>query len=199
MDNIFKKERIVMAAKLREEYCALSSEELLQKVYDLGVAYETNSYSCSQSTVASLYRVLDFPDALVKASTSNAGGTALHLFGSCGGLVGGIMVLDYFFGRPFELMSDREKIQDPNIDTLLAAQPIASSLCDKYVKEYGSITCAHIQRQLYGRVFWLEDMDDFQKLDDAGGHSNPEKCPRIVGNAARWTMEILFNNGGVER
>jgi hypothetical protein len=183
-------------AKIRAEYQSLSPGELLQKVYDLGVAYEMNSFSCSQSTVASLFRVLDFPDALVKASTSNAGGTALQLVGSCGGLVGGIMVLDYFFGRPFDLMSDTEKIQDPNIDTLMAAQPIAKSLCDKYVNEYGTITCAHIQRQLYGRVFCLEDMDEFGKMDEAGGHSNPEKCPHIVGNAAKWTMEIILENGG---
>ena len=188
-----------MAVEIRAEYQSLSQEELLQKVYDLGVAYEMHSFSCSQSTVASLYRVLDFPEAIVKASSSNAGGTALQLVGSCGGLVGGIMVLDYFFGRPFELMSDTETIQDPNIDTLMAAQPIARSLCDKYVAEYGTITCAHIQRQLYGRLFWFDDMDEFQRFDEAGGHSNPQNCPHIVGNAAKWTMEIILGNGGMDR
>ena len=186
-----------MAEKVREEYRSLSTGELMQKAYDLGVAYEMNSFSCSQSTVASLYRILDFPDVIVKAATSNAGGTALQLVGSCGGLVGGIMVLDYIFGRPIELMSDREFIQT-NIDSLMAAQPIAKALCDKYVDEYGTITCAHIQRQLYGRVFCLENDDEFQKFDEAGGHSNPEKCPHIVGTAARWTMEIILNNRGVE-
>ena len=82
-----------MAARVREEYRSLSTGELLQKAYDLGVAYEMNSFSCSQSAVASLYRILDFPDVIVKAATSNAGGTALQLVGSCGGLVGGIMGL----------------------------------------------------------------------------------------------------------
>ena len=57
-----------MAERVREEYRGLSREELLQKVYDFGAAYEINSFSCSQSTVAALYRVFDFPDALVKAS-----------------------------------------------------------------------------------------------------------------------------------
>ena len=187
-----------MINRVREEYRMLSPQELLQKVYELGVAYEMNSFSCSQSTVASLYRVLDFPDALVKASCSNAGGTALQIIGTCGGLVGGIMVLDYFFGRPFEHMSDREMIQDPNIKELFDAQPIARALCDKYVEEYGTITCANIQRQLYGRFFSLEDEDEFRKLDEAGGHSNPEKCPHIVGNAARWAMEILLEKKGIE-
>jgi len=140
-----------MAAQVRGKYRGLSREKLLQKVYDLGAAYEIHSFSCSQSTVAALYRVLDFPDALVKAASSNAAGTAMQLVGTCGGLVGGIMVLDSFFGRPFEHMSDNEVIQDPN-----------------------------------------------RKLEEAGAHSNPEKCPRIVGNAARWTMEILLDNGAVK-
>jgi hypothetical protein len=187
-----------MATHVRKQYQTSSPEELLQTVYDLGAAYEIHSFSCSQSTVAALYRVLDFPDALVKASCSNAGGTAMQLVGTCGGLVGGIMVLDYFFGRPFEHMSDKEVIQKPNINDLFVAQPAARSLVSKYIDEYGTITCANIQLQLYNRFFYLEDEDEFRKLEEAGAHSNPEKCPRIVGNAARWTMEILLDRGAVE-
>ena len=36
-----------------------------------------------------------------------------------------------------------------------------------------------------------------KNLGEAGGHSNPEKCPRVVGNAAKWTMEILLDQGAV--
>lgn len=101
----------------------------------------------------------------------------------------------YFFGRPFEHMSDKEIIQDPNLNDLFAAQPMASALSDKYFKEYGTINCINIQRQVYDRFFYLED--EFKKLDEAGGHSNPEKCPRIVGNATRWAMEVLLDYGAV--
>jgi hypothetical protein len=121
----------------------------------------------------------------------------MQLVGSSGGLVGGIMVLDYFFGRPFEHMSDEELIQD-NINDLFVAQPVARSLVTKYIGEYGTITGANIQLQLYNRFFYLEDMEEFKKLEEAGAHSNPQKCPRIVGNAARWTLEILLDNGSVE-
>ena len=183
-----------MAPKIRKEYSSLSTDELLKKVYELGVAYETNSFSCSQCTVAALHRILDFPDVLVKAACTGAGGTASQLVGTCGALTGGLMVLDYFFGRPFEHMSDKEMIQDPNISDLMAAMSISESLADNYFSEYGTITCANIQRQLYGRIFWLDDEEEFQKLDKAGGHSDPEKCPRIVGNAARWTLEIILKN-----
>jgi len=186
-----------MPDALRKEFRVLPREELLQKVYDFGVAYESHSFSCSQSAVAALYRVLDFPSALVKASCSNAGGTAGHLVGTCGGVVGGMMVLDYFTGRPFEHMSDKEVIEDPNVNDLSAAIEVAKWLPKKYMEEYGSINCVNIQFQIYGRPFYLEDPDEMQKLEEAGGHSNPEKCPRVVGNAAKWTMEILLDKGAV--
>ena len=80
---------------------------------------------------------------------------------------------------------------------LAEAQLVARQLPQKYIEEYGTINCANIQLQLYGRVFYLEDPEEMQKLEEAGAHSNPEKCPRIVGNAAMWTMEILLDKGAV--
>jgi hypothetical protein len=41
-------------------------------------------------------------------------------------------------------------------------------------------------------------MDEFNKLEEAGGHSDPNKAPRIVGNAARWVMEMLLDKGAVK-
>lgn len=181
-----------MNSCVRPAYRNLSSADLMQKAFELGVAYEMNSFSCSQSTVAALHRLLDFPEVIVKAASSNAGGTALQLMGTCGGLVGGIMVLDTFFGRPFEHMSDTEIIQDPNIDDLGAAHPKAKALYDKYNSEYGTIICANIQRRLFGRTYYLADADEMQKFNADGGHSDPKKCPRMVGNAARWVMEIIL-------
>jgi len=187
-----------MGAKVNEPYRGLARDELLNKAYDLGAAYEKNSFSCSQSTVAALHRILGFPDVLVKAACSNAAGTAWQLMGTCGGLVGGIMVLDYYFGRPFEHMSDQEVIMDPNVNDLFSSQPVARLLVNKYVGTYGTFTCGNIQQQTFGRVFYLEDPQEFQKLEDAGGHSDPQKAPRIVGNAAKWTLEILLDKGAVE-
>lgn len=187
-----------MSAKVTESFQNLSREELLDKAHELGAAYEQNSYSCSQCTVAALHRILGFPDVLVKAACSNAAGTAWQLMGTCGGLVGGIMVLDYYFGRPFEHMSDQEVVMDPNINELFVAQPVARMLLDKYIENYGSFTCANIQQQTFGRVYYLEDPKEFEKLEAAGGHSDLQKAPRIVGNAARWALEVLLDKGAVE-
>ena len=189
---------LATAVKVTEPYRNLSREKLLRKAYELGAAYETKSYSCSQCTVAALHRILGFPDVLVKAACSNAAGTAWQLVGTCGGLVGGIMVLDYYFGRPFEHMSDKEIVTDPNINDLFSAQRIARMLFDKYIETYGTITCANIQLQIYGRMYYLEDPQEFEKMEKAGGHSNPQKAPRIVGDASRFVLEILLDNGAVK-
>jgi len=73
--------------KVREKYQNLPRAELLNKVYELGVNYEINSYSCSQCTVAALHEVLGFEDLLVKAATSLCGGVAFQLCGTCGGAI----------------------------------------------------------------------------------------------------------------
>ena len=183
-----------MGGEIRAEYQGLSRDDLVQKAYDLGMAYESHSFSCSQSTAAALYRILDFPVVLVKAACSNAGGAAGQLLGTCGGVVGGMMVLDYFCGRSFEHMSDSEIIPDPNIESLGRAVEMAKKLPKKFIGAYGGINCANIQMQLYGRVFYLDDEDEMGKLEAAGGHTDPKKCPGVVGNADKWTLEILLDN-----
>jgi C_GCAxxG_C_C family probable redox protein len=180
---------------IRNEYKALPKNIMLQKAYDFGVAYESHSFSCSQSTVAALYRLLDFPVCLVKAACSNAGGAAGQLVGTCGGIVGGMMVLDYFYGRSFNHMSDNEIVVAPNLETLSRAIQVSKQLPNKFISAFSAINCANIQYQLYGRLFYMADDDEMGKFEKAGGHSDPKKCPDIVGRAAKWTLEILLRNG----
>ena len=107
------------------------------------------------------------------------------------------MVLDYFFGRPAEKMSYQKSIK---ADTKIAddATAVAKLLYDKYIKEYGTIICPHLQAQLFGRHYYLMDPEQAEKFLKAGGHSDPDKCCHIVGNAARWVMEILLDKGAIE-
>lgn len=183
-----------MNVKIRDEHKAVPEDILLQRVYDFGAAYESHSFSCSQSTVAALYRILDIPDCLVRAACSNAGGAAGQLLGTCGGIVGGLMIIEYFFGRSFEHMSDNEIVVDPNLEALNRSIQISKQLPDKFISAYGAINCSNIQLQLFGRLFYMADDEELQKFEKAGGHSNPKKCPHIVGNAAKWKLEILLNN-----
>ncbi len=169
--------------ELRGKYRNLSHQKLQDKAYELGVNYERNSHSCSQSTVAALHEILGFDDIVVKVATSSCAGQALQTTGTCGPLVGGTMVLDYYFGRPIQNLSD------------ISVRPsigVAKLLYDKHIKEYGSIICADIQALLFGRVYHFDDPEEAKKFVEAGGPTDPKKCVNVVGNAARWVIEILF-------
>jgi hypothetical protein len=184
-------------AKLREKYRGLSREELLDKTYAQGAAYESISGSCSQCTAATLYEFLEINDAVVRAANSSCAGQASTGLGTCGGVIGGTMVLDYFLGRPVEAMSS-EPSKKPEIERFRNAIWTAKLLCDRFAQEYGSILCSAIQTKLFGRTYYLSDPDEYQKFLKAGGHSDPTKCMRVVGNASKWTMEILLDKGVVE-
>ena len=184
-------------AKVRDKYRGLSRQELLDKAYELGSNYEIKSTSCSQSTVAAVHELLDIDDVIVQAATSLCGGSANQFLGTCGALSGGIMILDCYTGRPAEKMSHRERIQ-ANIDALEPASVAPELLADKFWKEYGTIICAQIHRQLFGRIFGLSDPDEMEKFENLGGHSDPAKCASVVGKAAQWVMEILLDKGIVQ-
>jgi hypothetical protein len=127
-------------AKVREKYRGLSRQELIDKAYELSIAFEKNSYCCSQAPVAALHELLEFDDVVVKVSTSLSGGTAEQFSGTCGPLVGGLIVLGYFFGRPVEKLSATERKQS-NVDTLFETFPAPQALVEKYWQEYGTILC----------------------------------------------------------
>jgi C_GCAxxG_C_C family probable redox protein len=183
--------------KVKEKYQGLTRPQLLKKVYELGVGYELNSYGCSQCAVAALHEVIGFDDVIVKVTTSLCGGTASQVVGTCGALAGGIIVFDYFFGRPAGRLSSEVKIED-NLMALESAQEAPKELVKKYIGKYGTINCAGIMTQRFGRPFYLNDPDEFRKLEEAGGHTDPKKCVDVVGQAASWAMEILLDKGAVE-
>jgi len=184
-------------AKLREKYRGLSRQELLDKTYARGAAYESISGGCSQGTAAALHEFLEVNDAVVRAANSSVSGQASTGLGTCGGVIGGTMILDYFLGRPVEAMSS-EPSKKPDRERFTNAIRTAKLLCGRFVQEYGSILCPAIQTKLFGRAYYLSDPDEYQKFLKAGGHSDPTKCIGVVGNASKWTMEILLDKGIVE-
>jgi C_GCAxxG_C_C family probable redox protein len=187
----------VVKAELRKEYQGLSHQELLDTAYDLGFNYEKYSWSCSQCTVAALHELLDIDEVVIKVATSICGGTADQTLGTCGALAGGVIALDYYFGRPLAKMSRREYIQ-ANIDALDAGSEVAQRLADKFIKEHGTFVCGQLQRKLYGRIFCFTEGDGVEKWLEAGAHSAPDKCGHLVGSAARWTLEILLEQEAVK-
>jgi C_GCAxxG_C_C family probable redox protein len=179
---------------LSEHYRNLSPQQLLEKASELGACYEKNSGSCSQCTAAALREILGFEDIVVKVATSSCGGQAGLSTGACGGVIGGTIVLDYYLGRPADMVSATQVIPQ-GMGELTRAMEAAQSLCQKFIREYGSILCPQIQARIFGRSFNLQDPVDWKAFEESGAHTDPAKCMSVVGNAARWTLEILMAKG----
>ena len=182
---------------LTQHYRNMPLEELLEKVFDLGVQFEKHSGSCSQCTAAALREILGFDETVVRVATSSCGGQAGLSTGACGGLIGGTIVLDYYLGRSAEMVSSTHMIPE-GMKQLSCALEAARELCRKFIDEYGSILCPQVQSRLFGRSFNLQDPADWKAFIEAGAHDDPSKCMSVVGNAARWTLEILAQRGVVQ-
>jgi C_GCAxxG_C_C family probable redox protein len=182
---------------LTGEFRDLSPKQLLEKAHELGVAYEKNSGSCSQCTVAALREILGFEDIIVKVASSSCGGQAGLSVGACGGVIGGTIVLDYFLGRPAGMVS-AVQMNPEGMAELARGIEAAKILGRRFIQEYGSVLCPQIQSRIFGRAFNLQDPADWKAFEEAGGHSDPSKCMSIVGNAVQWTLEILMEKGVVK-
>jgi len=172
----------------------MSRRELLAKAAELGSNFEKYSGSCSQCTAAALREILGFEDIVVKVATSSCGGQAGLSSGVCGAVIGGTIVLDYYLGRPTELISATEEIPE-GLEVLSSAMEAARLFCKKFTNQYGSILCPQVQTKIYGRSYNLQDPEEWKAFLEAGAHSDPTKCIRVVGNAAQWALETLIEKG----
>lgn len=184
---------VEMKTILKVGYAGLDRGQLLARAFELGFAFEKHSHSCSQSTVAAMHEMLEIDDVVVRVATSSAGGQAARVTGTCGALIGGTIVLDYFFGRPVADLSHTDQVQ-ANLAPLHGAVEVAGSLFDRFVAEHGTVICPHLQTRLYGRPYFISDEQEMAKFEQIGGHADPEKsCCRIVGNTSRWVLELLID------
>ena len=161
-----------------------SKEELAKKAYELAVKYEMEYLNESQCTLAAIQDTLGMRnDDVFKAATGFAGGIGVTGVGPCGALTAGVIAISSKIGRERKNWNDPEK-------TRWKTYELAKNLYDKFVEEYGSGNCSEIQKKLFGRSFNFWEPADFEEFERAGGHT--EKCPSVVGNAAKWTVEILL-------
>lgn len=167
----------------KETFQGKTKEEILEKVYQLGLEYEQEKHSCSQCVVAALQEIFQIKDDnLFRASYALAGGIGGSTNGSCGALSGGTMMISYFYGRSrseFDQLIFKKK-----------SEMLAKKLQDRFQKEYGSCICQAIQQEIFGRSFDFWDEEEHQAFEEAGGHE--DKCPVVVAKAAVWTAEIIW-------
>jgi C_GCAxxG_C_C family probable redox protein len=182
----------VIKAEITERYRGLSKEQLFDKAYELAYNYVKNSHQCSQSAAAAFCQLIGFDNKIVRALTTASGGHVGQVVGTCGALIGAVAVLDYYFGRDVDEMS---LVETPDMEPVMRANEQALKLHEKFLRKWGATHCSMLTRQIYGRMFWFSDPDEMVKLGEAKDRVAPKSCWDVVGNAARWAMEILVDNG----
>ncbi len=152
-----------------------------ERAYDIGYRYEAEYSSCSQCVLAAVNDVIGgIDDEVFRASHSLSGGAAFSTKGTCGSLSGGIMAIGTRYGRKRD---EFETVRD------VPAHDLSKRLYDRFIEEYGSPICSCVHERIFGRTFDFWDDEETQLFLDMGGHE--DKCPAVVANVAKWTVEIL--------
>ncbi len=162
----------------------MQKEELIKKAYDLGFEYEKNYRGCSQCAIAAIQDALNVRnDWVFKSGSGLATGLGLLGDGVCGGYSGGVMVMSTFFGRI------RDKF-DGDREEKYCSFGMAVKLHDKFMEEFGTITCKEIHKLLFGRYFDLWNPDEKQEFENMGAHK--DKCTTVVAKASAWATELIL-------
>lgn len=157
--------------------------EAAQRAYELGYEYERVYGACSQCTTLAIMDALGKRDGSVfKAAFGFAGGIG-SLSKTCGALAAGVMAISLEHGRELENLT--RQTEEEKRECLQMVRDLHA----RFMEEYGSIECADIHQKLFGRTFNQWDEEEFKEFLRLGGHE--DKCTSVVGNVARWTVEIL--------
>jgi C_GCAxxG_C_C family probable redox protein len=170
----------------------MTDEELLKRAYAAGFEFEKKYHGCAQCTVAALYEI--FPglrnDDIFRAAGGLGAGVGMTCQGHCGGLSGGVMVLSQLYGR------ELKEIDDPEKKRYVAFQ-LGRSLVQKFLDEYGTITCQRIHMKLMEGSFNLWDAKDKTSFEERGAHERI--CPSVIGNAVRWAAQLILEKRRIRR
>jgi C_GCAxxG_C_C family probable redox protein len=170
-----------------------NQQELAEKAYLSGFEYEKRHSGCAQCVIAALQDVLELrdeaSDAVFKAATSLEGGVGCEGDGHCGAYSGAVMIFGHIIGR------DRDKFADPE-GVRKQTNALAQTLHKRFIERYGTVICHGIHRSIFGRPYYLRDSTEIEKFKEAGAHV--DKCTAVVGQAARWAVDILFEAGRVQ-
>jgi hypothetical protein len=159
-------------------------DRLAERAYELAYYHESHERACSQCALAAIIETLDFTNnSVFKAPTTLAGGGAIFGDSGCEAYYGGLPIIGLLKGRPLDNFVAEETDRFRSFE-------IGRALHKKFIDKYGTVICRDIMTKASGRPFWMVDPDEFNRMDKAGGHTTV--CPEIVGNGARWTVEVIF-------
>ena len=166
-----------------------TKKEAIDMAFKIGFESEKNRLSCSQSSFHAITTVLGYRNPqLFKSIVALQGGGADSGLNSCGAFCGPLVAFGYFFGRDYSLWEKGE------MD--LTASKLGQKLLKKFQQTYGSAICKDIQTQCLGFPTQFLDGDvfneeAFNKFEAHEGHELV--APTVVGRAAAWAVEILWD------
>jgi C_GCAxxG_C_C family probable redox protein len=165
-------------------------DALINKAYELGFEYERAYRGCAQCAIAGMYDAMGIKnDEVYKAGSGLAGGGGECTDGNCGGYTGASMVLASFFGRTKE----EEGSESGRADKYVSFR-MTRALHDKFVEKFGSVLCSGVQKAIYdGKHYDLRIEKDKEGFRAAGAHHDDDKCCMVVGDGAKWGMELLLD------
>ena len=161
-------------------------KSLARQAFERAQEAEMTYGGCSQCVALTIYELTHgYSSEVVKAASGFAAGFARQ--GEvCGAAAGAVMALSALYGRPYENMKDLEA-RDRTME-------LCYKVLDHFKETYGTFICADIQKQLVGRRYKMYEPQDNKAFNDDGGHA-ADKCPTVCGNAAKWVIEILQEEG----
>jgi len=173
------------AKKVERKHKPKSNEEILQEAYDKGFRYMRGYAWCAPCVYKTLQEIFNLKNGpVVKALTGLAGGVGCLVTGPCGAFTGGAAAISAIYGRSkVTPLKEGEWDYSKHIDLIY-------ELSKKFKEEYGSYICQDMQKKVYGRVYNFMDPKELAEFDEA--HLKEYRCAKVVGNAAKWTAEILL-------
>jgi C_GCAxxG_C_C family probable redox protein len=167
----------------------MTNEEFLNRAYAVGFEYEKKYHGCAQCTIGALYEI--FPelrnDDVFRSASGLGAGVGLTGKGQCGGLSGAVMVLSQVYGRELNQIDDPEKKR-------YAGFHLGRRMVQRFLDQYGTVTCQEIHVKLMKRTFDLWDPEDKASFEERGAHDRI--CPSVIGNAARWAAQLMLEKRG---
>ena len=130
-------------------------------------------------------------DDALKAATAFGGGIG-RMGSACGALIGGSMALSLLYGRSYDdMLKGYQRGKDKSEGKLAI---LTKKLGDKFEQEYNSLLCNDIEKKIFGRSFDKWNPAERRDKEEMGGHK--DKCPSVVGKAARWVAELILDEQG---
>lgn len=179
----------------------LKQEDVMQVAYERGHEYEARATDCCQCAVAAIQDAINCRnDDILRAGSALAGGLAFTGQGTCGALVGAVMVVGQLYGRTREELDKDAKREIGEVDWVNVAKgwDLAYELFEWFRGEYGSIICSDIKKKLFG-----ENYEDYIRPNSPVRYALSKKsrgyergiCPGVVAKAAQWATGIILTKG----